>query len=99
MADLNAGGQLVAGSLIGTGRPLRLIEQIFKFNLGLLVAGRIDVREIVGNHIQVVLLGVHSGSSGVKCANHGELVRYAGLGLPSSVIARLIRSSLTWTTF
>ena len=59
MADLQAGGHLVACTLLCTCLALGLIEEILELDLALLESGRVDVGQVIGNHIQVHLLGIH----------------------------------------
>ena len=56
VADLQAGGQLVAIALVRAGRADVFVKQVLKFDLALLESRRVDVREVVGNHIQIKLL-------------------------------------------
>ena len=41
-----------------TGLAGVLVEQVLKLDLVLLVSGGVDVRDIVGNHVEVELLGL-----------------------------------------
>jgi CheY-like chemotaxis protein len=56
MANLNAGGKLVAAALFGAGRARRLVEQILELGLDLFEARCINVREVVGDDVEVGLL-------------------------------------------
>ena len=46
-----------------------LVEQILEFGALALVAGRAHVGDVVGDDLDVELLGHHSGRRGVKCAH------------------------------
>ena len=56
VADLEAGGNLGAAGLIGTGDTDILIKQILKLDLALLESCGVNVGKVVGNHIQIHLL-------------------------------------------
>ena len=47
-----------------------LVKQILELDLALLEPGGVDVRQVVGDDVQVHLLGFHPGGGGVKCAQH-----------------------------
>jgi hypothetical protein len=47
-----------------------LIEQILEFNFAAFETRGVDIGQVVGNDIQVHLLGLHPGSGGVECAKH-----------------------------
>ena len=68
MADLQRGGHLGAGAGFGAGGPLGSIQQNLELDLGLLESRGVDVRQVIGNYIQVHLLGFHAGGGGVECA-------------------------------
>ena len=62
MTDLNAGGRQIAGTLIRARGTLILVQQVLKLWPRLLETRRVDVGQVVGNHIQLGLLRLHSGS-------------------------------------
>ena len=61
LADLQAGRELVAATRFGTGGTRGLVKQILKLQLAFLEAGGVDVRQVVGNVVQIQLLGLHPG--------------------------------------
>ena len=58
---------LVAGP---PGSRERLVEQILEVGAALLEAARADVRQVVGDDVDVELLGLEAGRSGVERSNH-----------------------------
>ena len=65
VADLDAGGDEIAAARVGAGGAGLLVEQILKLDLAPLETGRVHVRQIIGDGIQVELLGLHAGGSGI----------------------------------
>ena len=55
------------GAVRHTLQPFRLVEQIGKLRAGALEAGRVDVRDIVGDDFQIELLGIHAGCRDGEC--------------------------------
>ncbi len=55
------GNNCLIGLIWHAGGPFRLIEKIGKLGAGTLEACRIDIGDVVGNHFQIELLGVHTG--------------------------------------
>ena len=60
VTDLKAGGHLIATALVGACRARRLVEQILELGFVLFEPGGADVGQVVGDHVQVGLLGLHS---------------------------------------
>jgi hypothetical protein len=61
MPHLDSGGNLgVCGRRYPRG-PERLVEQILEVRPAFLVSGGADIGQVVGNHIDVQGLGLHSG--------------------------------------
>ena len=61
MTDLQTGGQGVATALIRTGSSRSLVEQVLELGFDLLEPGRVDVRQVVRDDVEVRLLGLHPG--------------------------------------
>ncbi len=62
-------GKCVAVALLRARRCVMFsIKQVLKFDFALLEAGGVDVRQVVGDDVQVELLGFHAGGGGIKCA-------------------------------
>jgi len=68
MADLCAVRDLVSGPLLRTGRARGLVKQILKFRFCFLVTSGVHVREVVRDHVEVHLLGLHPGGGRIKSA-------------------------------
>ena len=51
-------------------------EEILELDLVLLVARGVDIRDVVRNHVQVQLLSLHAGRSGIKGEIHGFFFRF-----------------------
>ena len=54
--------QLVATALLGTSGTVGLVKQILELDLALLKTGRVDVGKVVGNVVEIKLLGLHPRS-------------------------------------
>ena len=65
-------GGLLAGG--GAGLHHVLVEQVLKLRAPHLVAGGIGVGEVVGDVIDVELLGRHAAGGAVECSNHEKLL-------------------------
>ena len=63
VTDLDAGGELVTAAVLSTRCPGLLVKHILKFDLAPFEATRVHVREIVGDRVQVELLGLHARGS------------------------------------
>ena len=72
MTDLDSGRRQIARSLIGSRRSLVLIEQVLELGPGFFEPRRIHVGEVVGNHVELRLLGLHPGGGRIKGSDHGE---------------------------
>ena len=79
-ADIDADGK--DGALIGCLRadPAHMVvDQVLERRALLLVAGGAQVRDVVGDHLDVEFLGRHSRRRGMKCAHgSGSLGRNVG---------------------
>ncbi len=56
----------------GGGRalhPVGLVEQVGELRPRPLETGRVDVGDVVGDHVQILLLGVHAGGGDSECAH------------------------------
>ena len=47
-----------------------MVKQILELDFAFLVARRVDVGEVVGDDVEIELLGLHPGSRGVKGTDH-----------------------------
>ena len=56
MSNLQRGGYLITRARLGACGPLGLIQQILKLDLGLFESRGVNVRQVIGNHIQIHLL-------------------------------------------
>ena len=60
VAHLHTGRHLIAASGIGAGGAAGLVKHILELDLGFLESGGVHVRQVIGDHVQVHLLGLHS---------------------------------------
>ena len=70
MTDLDSGRRQIARTLIGSGRPLVLVQQVLELGPGFLKSRRVHVGEVVRDHVELRLLGLHSGGGGIKGSDH-----------------------------
>jgi hypothetical protein len=75
--DLDPGGELAVRRARRARRPQRLVEQVLEVGAALLEAGRVHVRQVVGDDVDVQLLRLHPGRGGVQGSDH----RYPSLAL------------------
>jgi hypothetical protein len=65
ISHFNAGWNYVPGSGLTAGLPWVLIQKILKLYFVFLVPCGINVGYVIGNDIQVELLGLHARGSGI----------------------------------
>ena len=72
-SKLQAGGN--HGLLSGGGAGLEniLIHEVLELRAAHLVAGGVGVGQVVGDVIDVHLLGVHAAGSAVECSDHADI--------------------------
>src|SRR5581483_1897502 len=68
--DLDAGRDLRRSGRERARLLERLVEEVLEVGAASLEAGRVHVREVVRDHVDVELLRLHAGRSGVERANH-----------------------------
>ena len=66
VSDFDSGGDDIAATRVGTGVAGLLIKQILKLDPTAFEARGVHVREVVGDRVEVKLLGLHAGSCGVE---------------------------------
>jgi len=70
--DLGADGGGCLAAVLNTGIDFGAVQQILKIGAILFEAGRVDVRQVVGDHVQLLLHRIHSGGGGIEGLNtHG----------------------------
>jgi hypothetical protein len=72
VADLGAGGDEVAAAGVAARGAGLLVEHVLELDLAALEPGRVHVREVVGDRVEVELLGLHARGRGVEGEVHGE---------------------------
>ena len=65
--DLRADRRVVLVLVLSTGEGLVTVEQIFEVGPVALVGGRVDVRQVVGDDVELRLQRLHASRSGVEC--------------------------------
>ena len=78
-SHLNGGRRVGIGGVDHGGTLDRLIQQVLKVRAATLEAGRVDVREIVGDDLSAGLLCHHSRGGGAKSGIHVLTPELAGL--------------------
>src|SRR5579884_1326258 len=80
------------------GRAHGLVDQVLESRLVRAEPGRVDVREVVADRVDVVLLSDHPGRGGVQCSHHDGARSYALLR-PTVCTACATASSWVWIDF
>ena len=68
ITHLYTGRHQIAGALFSSDGPLFFVKHVLELNLVLLKAGRIHVRKVVCDRVEIHLLGFHSGGSCLECS-------------------------------
>ena len=74
--DLNTDRQAVVTLGDGAGHTHGLVHEIFKLGPALFKARGVDVGQVVGNHVDIELLGHHAGGACPKRSHHGNFSLY-----------------------
>ena len=69
-ADLDTGRHLGGVGRRGTGGLYILVHQVLELRAPHLVASGVGVRQVVGDIVDVHLLGGHAAGSAIKCSDH-----------------------------
>lgn len=72
-ADLDAHRQTVVAVGNGTGDLHGLVHQVFELGPAFFEARGVDVGQVVGNDVNVELLGHHAGGARVQGTHHGKI--------------------------
>ena len=65
-------GRRIARRGRGAGHAGVLVEEVLELDVALLVAGRVDVGQVVRDVVDAGLLGVHAARGGIQGANHND---------------------------
>ena len=75
-ADLYAHGQAVVTLGDSASHAHGLVHKIFKLGPALFEPRGVDVGQVVGNHVDIELLGHHAGGACPKRSHHGNFSLY-----------------------
>ena len=66
VSDLHRSRREISGTLLGSNLALLLVEHVLELDFVFLETGRVHIREVVRDGVEVHLLGFHSSGSGLK---------------------------------